>query len=171
MCDESGLRNPVEVLADEFLARQRLGEQPSLAEFAERYPDLADEIHELFPLLLEMEDVRQAVAEAPLSIREPLGTFHGAWATTASSARSAAAAWASSTRPSRSRSVAGLRSRSCPRGALDAHASPPLPSRGPLGGQAAPHQHRPGLRRRPGTRRVLLRHAVHSRPAARRGLS
>ncbi len=75
MCDESGLRNPVEVLADEFLARQRMGEQPSLAEFAERYPDLADEIHELFPLLLEMEDVRQAVAEAPLSIREPLGAF------------------------------------------------------------------------------------------------
>ena len=52
-----------------------MGEQPSLAEFAERYPDLADEIHELFPLLLELEDVRQAVAEAPLSIREPLGAF------------------------------------------------------------------------------------------------
>ena len=79
MCDESGLqRYRSKFLRDEFLARQRLGEQPSLAEFAERYPDLADEIHELFPLLLEMEDVRQAVAEAPLSIREPLGTSHGA---------------------------------------------------------------------------------------------
>ena len=33
--------------------------------------------------------------------------------------------------------------------------------RGAGGGQAAPHQHRAGLRRGPGRRRLLLRHAIH----------
>ena len=42
--------------------------------------------------------------------------------------------------------------------------------RGPVGGQAAPHQHRARLRRRARGRRALLRDAVHPRPAARRGL-
>ena len=45
----------------------------------------------------------------------------------------------------------------------------PVPARGPRGGPAAPHQHRPGLRRRRARRRPLLRHAVHPGPGARRG--
>ena len=35
--------------------------------------------------------------------------------------------------------------------------------------QAAPHQHRPGLRRRRARRHAVLRHAVHPGPRARRG--
>jgi WD40 repeat protein/serine/threonine protein kinase len=48
-------RNPVEALAEEFLERKRRGAQPTVREYLERYPDLADEIRELFPALLMME--------------------------------------------------------------------------------------------------------------------
>jgi serine/threonine protein kinase/tetratricopeptide (TPR) repeat protein len=64
MRDESALRNPVELLAEEFLARDRRGERPSVSEYVARYPELADEIHELFPILLEMEDARAGAALA-----------------------------------------------------------------------------------------------------------
>ena len=58
--NESQDRNPVEVLADEFVERFRSGERPTLAEYTDKYPDLADEISELFPLLVEMEDARSS---------------------------------------------------------------------------------------------------------------
>jgi tetratricopeptide (TPR) repeat protein len=45
-------------LADEFLARYRRGERPALTEYAARHPDLAQQIRELFPALLMMEEVR-----------------------------------------------------------------------------------------------------------------
>ena len=63
MSDSSAERNPVEVLAEEFLARDRRGERPSLSEYVARYPELADAIHELFPVLLDMENARQNAAE------------------------------------------------------------------------------------------------------------
>ena len=65
MSGTSDERNPVEVLADEFLARERRGERPSLSEYVTRYPELAEDIHELFPVLLDMEDARLDAAEAP----------------------------------------------------------------------------------------------------------
>ena len=56
MIDSSSAdRDPVERLAEEFLERRRKGETPSLTEYAERYPDLADDIHEVFPALVLME--------------------------------------------------------------------------------------------------------------------
>ena len=42
-------------LAYEFAERYRRGERPSLTEYANRYPDLADEIRDLFPTLVVME--------------------------------------------------------------------------------------------------------------------
>jgi WD40 repeat protein/serine/threonine protein kinase len=57
MSTSSDPRNPVEILAEEFLERKRRGEQPTLHEYLDRYPDLADEIRELFPALLMMEDL------------------------------------------------------------------------------------------------------------------
>jgi WD40 repeat protein/serine/threonine protein kinase len=57
MTSSSDERNPVEALAEEFLDRKRRGEQPTLREYLNRYPDLADEIRELFPALLMMEDL------------------------------------------------------------------------------------------------------------------
>jgi serine/threonine protein kinase/WD40 repeat protein len=48
-------RDPVERLAEDFVARHRRGDQPSPAEYADRHPQLADRIHALFPALLLME--------------------------------------------------------------------------------------------------------------------
>ncbi len=55
MSDAQAPRNPVEELAASFLERYRRGEHPSLTEYAEKHPDLADEIRELFPALVLME--------------------------------------------------------------------------------------------------------------------
>jgi serine/threonine-protein kinase len=45
-------------LAEEFLERCRLGERPAPTEYAARHPELAEQIRELFPALMLMEDVR-----------------------------------------------------------------------------------------------------------------
>jgi serine/threonine protein kinase/WD40 repeat protein/tetratricopeptide (TPR) repeat protein len=47
--------DPVGPLADEFLARHRRGEEPAVADYAERYPEHAERIRQLFPMLLAME--------------------------------------------------------------------------------------------------------------------
>jgi serine/threonine protein kinase len=60
MPSSSSERNPVEVLADEFVARQRRGERPSLSEYTGRYPQYADEIRDLFPALVMMEQLKPA---------------------------------------------------------------------------------------------------------------
>jgi hypothetical protein len=44
MSTSSEPRNRVEVLAEEFLDRQRRGEKPTLREYLNRHPDLGDEI-------------------------------------------------------------------------------------------------------------------------------
>ena len=48
MSDSSSDANPLDALAEEFVARHRAGERPSLDEFMRR-PDLADDIRDLFP--------------------------------------------------------------------------------------------------------------------------
>jgi eukaryotic-like serine/threonine-protein kinase len=48
-------RDPLEVLATEFVEGLRQGAEPQLDELAVAHPDLAAEIHELFPLLAAME--------------------------------------------------------------------------------------------------------------------
>jgi WD40 repeat protein/serine/threonine protein kinase len=55
-------RNPVERLAEEFVARYRQGERPSATEYAQRYPELAAEIREVFPALLLLEEAGPAPA-------------------------------------------------------------------------------------------------------------
>jgi serine/threonine protein kinase len=57
MSTSHGDRNPVEALAAEFLDRKRRGEHVTLEEYAERHPELADEIRAVFPALLMMEDL------------------------------------------------------------------------------------------------------------------
>src|SRR5437870_5550782 len=44
-------------LAEAFLARYRRGERPSLTEYTEQYPELADQIRDLFPALVVMEEL------------------------------------------------------------------------------------------------------------------
>ncbi|MFO0867718.1 MAG: protein kinase [Pirellulales bacterium] len=55
MSTSSDERLPVEVLAEEFLDRLRRGEQPTVAEYAQRYPEQAAAIRELFPAMLVLE--------------------------------------------------------------------------------------------------------------------
>ena len=57
MKTSSGERNPVELLAEDFLDRKRRGERPTLQDYLDRHPELADEIRDLFPALLMMEDL------------------------------------------------------------------------------------------------------------------
>ena len=51
-------------LADEFAARFRAGERPSLREYIDRYPELADDIRELLPAMVEIEQVKEDHQEA-----------------------------------------------------------------------------------------------------------
>jgi WD40 repeat protein/serine/threonine protein kinase len=44
-------------LAEEFLERHRQGERPSLREYTDRHPDLAEEIREVFPAMALMENI------------------------------------------------------------------------------------------------------------------
>ena len=55
MTDPDLLRNPVEILAEEFLERYRRGERPAMTEFIDRHPELSSEIREVFPALLAIE--------------------------------------------------------------------------------------------------------------------
>ena len=48
-------RDPVEALANEFVARRRKGETPGLEEYVARCPERAEEIRELFPAIAAME--------------------------------------------------------------------------------------------------------------------
>ncbi len=65
--DSSSDRDPVEVLADEFVQRQRRGERPTLEEYAAAHPELAGDIRDLFPALVMMEEVRPS----PLDLTGP----------------------------------------------------------------------------------------------------
>jgi WD40 repeat protein/serine/threonine protein kinase len=51
-------------LADEFAARYRAGERPGLGEYIDRYPELADDIREMFPAMVEIEQVKEDHQEA-----------------------------------------------------------------------------------------------------------
>jgi serine/threonine protein kinase/WD40 repeat protein/tetratricopeptide (TPR) repeat protein len=69
-------------LADEFAARYRRGERPAIQEYIDRHPELADDIREFFPAMVEMEQVkddRQEVsgpaATGPLPPLERLGDY------------------------------------------------------------------------------------------------
>jgi serine/threonine protein kinase/WD40 repeat protein len=59
----SGKYELLDRLAEEFAERFRRGERPALQEYAERYPDLAEEIRDLFPAMVEIE--RAEAAEPP----------------------------------------------------------------------------------------------------------
>src|SRR5262249_47468856 len=46
-------------LVEEFAARLRCGEQPALKDYTDPYPELADELRELFPALVQGEHVKE----------------------------------------------------------------------------------------------------------------
>jgi eukaryotic-like serine/threonine-protein kinase len=49
--------DPVDELVDGFLERYRRGERPSLTEYTDKHPELAERIRSLFPALLVMEEL------------------------------------------------------------------------------------------------------------------
>jgi WD40 repeat protein/serine/threonine protein kinase len=58
--DHSSL-DPVGQLAEEFVARYRRGERPPLSEYIERYPEHAERIRRVFPLMVLMEEAGSGV--------------------------------------------------------------------------------------------------------------
>ncbi|MHC4164773.1 MAG: serine/threonine protein kinase, partial [Planctomycetota bacterium] len=62
-------------LLDEFLARLRRGEQPSISEYVEEHPDLADEIRELLSALPLLEDLGAEEGEAEAALPQQLGEY------------------------------------------------------------------------------------------------
>src|SRR5262249_5210399 len=67
MSEPTADRDPIEMLADSFLARFRRGERPSVEEYAAQHPELADDIRELLPALvmLEQEKPKAGAAAGP----------------------------------------------------------------------------------------------------------
>jgi hypothetical protein len=56
-------RNPFERLAEEFVERHRRGENPRLTDYTNRYPELAEEIRDLFPALVVVEQLKPLAEE------------------------------------------------------------------------------------------------------------
>ena len=57
-------KDPLGPLAEEFTARYRAGEQPSLSEYLERCPEQAEHIRALFPIMTLLEQASESVGDA-----------------------------------------------------------------------------------------------------------
>jgi serine/threonine protein kinase/tetratricopeptide (TPR) repeat protein len=92
-------------LASEFSERYRRGDRPSLEEYVDRLPEMADEIREMFPALVEVEQVKaEARVEALRAVQGQAGPVldpeaTGALEPTPSEALPATQTSASETRP------------------------------------------------------------------------
>jgi hypothetical protein len=76
MSEPSLDRDPFEGVAESFLARFRAGERPSIAEYAARHPELADQIRRLLPALVMVEQdlsVDDDIGAAPAAPDATLG--------------------------------------------------------------------------------------------------
>ena len=73
VADESADRDPVEELAEDYFARKRRGEKPTLDEYASRFPDLADRTRSFFPAVQLLEE--STPAEPPPKAPQRLGEF------------------------------------------------------------------------------------------------
>ena len=60
-------RDPVEALAEEFLLRRRNGEQPTVREYVDAYPSLAEGIRTHFPTVLMLEHFKSCSLSSPCS--------------------------------------------------------------------------------------------------------
>jgi hypothetical protein len=64
-------------LAEAFVQRYRHGERPAIADYVRQCPELADQIEELFPALVMMEQVESDLRKAnkPAAIAEPVSSI------------------------------------------------------------------------------------------------
>ena len=74
MNELSGEYDPIDDLADDFLERYRRGERPSLSEYTDRHPELAERIRAVFPALVALEEVGKAIAASLVEQRRDPGT-------------------------------------------------------------------------------------------------
>ena len=58
MSTSSDEHGPVELLAEEFLDRHKRGQRPTIGEYCDRHPELADEIRDVFEALLVVEELK-----------------------------------------------------------------------------------------------------------------
>ena len=69
----------IDRLAEEFAERYRKGERPSVQEYCDRYPHIADDLQEMLPALAEVEHIKDEV-EAPPVVETPMlrrvGDYH-----------------------------------------------------------------------------------------------
>jgi RNA polymerase sigma-70 factor (subfamily 1) len=72
----AAIRAETQIKVQEVLERRRRGELPSLKEYTDRYPDLADEIRDVFPALVMMDEIDPLSAELGRSLGSVLGQ-HG----------------------------------------------------------------------------------------------
>ncbi len=83
--DNPSMADPFGAIADEFVQAFRQGKRPCVEEFARRYPAHADEIREMLPALVLMEEAksgndstgqrRQGRASAPATLLQQLGDY------------------------------------------------------------------------------------------------
>ena len=162
--------DPIEKLTEEYLKRIRRGEHPTPAEYAARYPELAGRILELFPALelleglkptreeaADLSDGREAGAEPP-GKGACLGRL-GDYTLLRELGRGGMGIVYEAEHESLKNRVA-LKVMH-PRFRADRDLRAAISDRGALGGEAAPHQHRAGVRLRRAGRRLLLRDAMH----------
>ncbi len=63
--NESGdQRSLIDLLAEEFLERKRRGEEPSVAEYAVRFPELGDDIRKVFRAIAMIESLKPGSKES-----------------------------------------------------------------------------------------------------------
>ena len=105
-------RDPIEALAEDFMERKRRGEQPTLEEYIASHPEVENEIRELFPAFMIMENLG-AASSARNRVDRRVGIAcsgdpgQAAGRLQDPGARSAAVGWASCSRRNRNHSAAG----------------------------------------------------------------
>ncbi len=77
---DDGGSDPFDCLAEEFAARCRRGETPSVSEYEERYPEHAEKVRKLLPTVAMMEQLKRRMNQArekelTRSVPERLGEF------------------------------------------------------------------------------------------------
>ena len=156
----------IERLVDEFAARFRRGERPDVEEFVGRYPHLADDIREILPAMARLERALDPVEALP----DPSPAAHARFRDfriVREIGRGGMGVVYEAEQVSLGRPVAlkVLTQRML----RDATQRLRFEREAKAAAQAAPYQHRPGLRVRRARRHPLLRHAAHRGARARCG--